>query len=174
MKVHSFQTLMAEEKFDMIVFDTCYPAGYLTPRARRSGARVVTIHHNWHYADEKDNARGVMRPFRLLMLPRSERNSVLYSDLNITLTGQDKEPLYRKYDPSTNAGSKSALLSNMSKFIITGNLGSPQNISCISSFLSAVRNARESCLDRQMLIREYKELFSFDAGVGRLRKILEA
>lgn len=95
-----FPALLSRERFDMIVFDTCYPAGDLASRAKGSGARVVTIHHNWQYAYEKDNARGVTRPFILLWMRRCERTAVHGSDLNITLTEQDRETLYQQYDPA--------------------------------------------------------------------------
>ena len=95
-----FPALLAEEHFDIIVFDTCYPAGDLAARAKKSGARVVTIHHNWQYAYEKDNSRGLARPVKLFWMPRCERKAILSSDLNIALTEQDRDTLYGQYDPS--------------------------------------------------------------------------
>lgn len=95
-----FPELLSKESFALIVFDTCYPAGDLAKPARKSGARIVTIHHNWQYAYERDNAKGLTRPVRLLWLPSCEREAILSSDINITLTEQDREALYRCYNPS--------------------------------------------------------------------------
>ena len=95
----AFPKLIAEERFDLIIFDNSYVSGGLIDSAIEHCHKVVTIHHNWQYEYEKDNATGLLRPLRLYYAPRIEREAVLKSTVNITLTEQDKEAFYREYDP---------------------------------------------------------------------------
>ena len=93
----AFPELLSGEHFDIIVFDTCYPTVGLIPLARKAGSKVLTIHHNWQYAYEKANARGLMRPVKLMWVKRCERMALLSSDINIVLTGQDRETFMKLY-----------------------------------------------------------------------------
>ena len=94
-----FPEVISRERFDTVVFDTSYASGGLVKLARSQCKNVVTIHHNWQYEYERDNAEGILRPLRLMTVSKCEREAVLFSTLNITLTDQDRESLYREYDP---------------------------------------------------------------------------
>lgn len=95
----AFPELLSGEKFDMIVFDTSYVCWGLIDLARSHSKDVVTIHHNWQYEYEKDNARGFLRPLRLRAILKCEKEALHKSTLNITLTEQDRQSLFREYDP---------------------------------------------------------------------------
>ena len=101
--VHFFRPvlrrLLKENHYDLLVFDNCNASARLFGIAKKEGLRTVTIHHNWQYAYEMDNSVWPQRPFRLYYVKRFERKAVRSSDLNITLTAQDRESLYLAYDP---------------------------------------------------------------------------
>lgn len=91
--------LLDQEHFDVVVFDNCNASARLFGIAERAKIKTVTIHHNWQYAYEKDNSVWPLRPFTLFYVRRFERDAVRKSDLNITLTVQDRDSLYNAYDP---------------------------------------------------------------------------
>ena len=97
------QRLLREEHFDLVVFDNCNASARMFGIVRRAKLRSVTIHHNWQYAYEKDNTVWPQRPFRLFYVKRFEKKAVRCSDLNITLTSQDRESLYAAYGPDRSA-----------------------------------------------------------------------
>lgn len=98
-----FVELMSKEDFDLLVFDNCNASSGLIELAKKSSAKVVTIHHNWQYAFEKDNGSWPMRLITVPAVRWVEGNAVRNSDFNITLTEQDRESLYAAYDKSRSA-----------------------------------------------------------------------
>lgn len=95
----AFPELLSGERFDLIFFDTSYVCHGLIDLAKIHCKDVVTIHHNWQYEYEKDNARDILRPFRLRTVLKCEKEALHKSTLNITLTEQDRQALFREYDP---------------------------------------------------------------------------
>lgn len=94
-----FDEVLAADNYDTVVFDACYVSWGLLGKARRAGCRVITIHHNYQcdYVRANDVFPGIVPT--LFWTWASERNAVLKSDLNLTLTVDDKELLHRHYDP---------------------------------------------------------------------------
>ena len=93
-----FDKVLASERFDTVVFDSCYVTQGLIGKARRTGCRVITIHHNYQCDYIRAN-EGFPSIFPTLFWTWvSERNAVRKSNLNLTLTAEDKDLLYRHYD----------------------------------------------------------------------------
>lgn len=137
-----FDEVLASDKFDTVVFDACYVSHGLIGKARRAGCRVITIHHNYQCDYVRANE---VFPERLPMLFWtwvSERNAVRRSDLNLTLTSQDKALLQKHYDPRHKADirvlgvfeyerkSRPAAKQEVEEpvFVITGNLEMRQTV----------------------------------------------
>ena len=98
-----FDEVLASDHFDTVVFDACYVSHRLIRKARRTGCKVITIHHNYQCDYVRANE---VFPERLPMLFWTriiERQAVRKSDLNLVLTPQDKELLHRHYDPGRKA-----------------------------------------------------------------------
>lgn len=91
---------LAENKYDIIVIDHSLVANGTIKTIRRTGAKVITIHHNNESEYIKDNL-----PNRLFRIPfvyytkKAERDALLLSDLNITVTEQDAQS-FRAWYPN--------------------------------------------------------------------------
>lgn len=93
----TFETLLNKDRYDLIVFDNSNASSGLIHIAKTK-SKVITIHHNWQFAYEKDNETWPRRLISAHWVWMVERKAVIESDLNITLTEQDKESLYKAYD----------------------------------------------------------------------------
>ena len=128
-----------DEGYDQVVFDTCYPSFRMLKKVRKAVPRIVTIHHNcqWEYA--RDNTSRALRPLMLFWLRRCEGQAVRGSDLNLTLTPEDRELLYQMYDPGRKARIEVVGVHEYQRrplpppsavtdpvFVISGNLGAKQ------------------------------------------------
>lgn len=140
---------LSETRFDQVFFDTCYPSFRMLGKVRKTGARIVTIHHNcqWEYA--RDSYSFPVRPLMLFWLRRCEGQAVRGSDLNLTLTPEDREILYKAYDPSRRSRIevfgvheyRRAPLPASTEvtepvFVITGNLGAKQSEDALLPWLA--------------------------------------
>lgn len=89
---------LKKNRYDIIVIDHSRIWSSLTESLVKSGAKLITIHHNV----EKDYVRDNPEAF-YLRLPHSyyamkaERDAVSYSDVNLTHTRKDKDDLMRMY-----------------------------------------------------------------------------
>jgi len=85
---------------DIVVFDNSRTSAGMLKRIKRPGLKIITIHHNY----EMEYYRGTKQfiawryPFMHYM-KEAESTAVLFSDLNLTLTEQDKGLLQKNYDP---------------------------------------------------------------------------
>lgn len=133
------EKVLEEDRYDTVVFDTCYPSFRMLDKVRRHGIRIITIHHNCQYEYARDSYSFPVRPLMLFWLRRCEGQAVRGSDLNLTLTPEDRELLYAAYDPSRHARIEVAGVHEYKRaplpepssvpdpvFIITGNLGAKQ------------------------------------------------
>ena len=133
------ERVLAESQFDTVVFDTCYPSFGMLDKVRSRGCRIVTIHHNWQYEYVRDNYPFPERSLRLFWVRRCEEQAVRGSDLNLTLTPEDRELLRAAYDPARKARIEvvgvhefkpmrlpAPCTAESPVFIITGNLGAKQ------------------------------------------------
>lgn len=131
--------VLEKESFDTVVFDTCYPSFRMLEKVRRHGCRIISIHHNCQYEYARDSYSFPVRPIMLFWLRRCEGQAVRGSDLNLTLTPEDRELLYSFYDPGRHARIEVAGVHEYKPmplpepseapeplFIITGNLGAKQ------------------------------------------------
>lgn len=141
---------------DIVVFDNSRTsAGYIR-KIRNLGIKSITIHHNY----EKEYYKGTKPPLLwrhafIYYMNKSERNAVLESDLNLTLTQDDLRLLQKDYDinrkskfaclgvfeydskeRSYNEGATAYQDSEYSPvFAITGSLSSYQTETCLIPFL---------------------------------------
>ena len=94
-----FDEVLSSDRFDTVVFDSCYVSRGLIGKAHLAGCRVITIHHNYQcdYVRANEVFPGILPTLFWTWI--SERKAVRKSDLNLTLTAEDKELLYRHYDP---------------------------------------------------------------------------
>lgn len=137
---------------DIIVFDNSIASAGYVKKLKELGKKIITIHHNYEVQYYKGSPVNILyRRAFMFHLKNAERNAVLHSDLNLTLTSDDIILLQQNYDSlknkffskigifepnsslfdSTNPIKK---ISNL-KFIITGNLGAVQTKSSLLSFL---------------------------------------
>lgn len=93
-----FAALLAQEKFDLVTFHNSKASKGLIDPAKATGAKVITVHNNYERDYTMDNERLWRLPISLPAVIRTERESVLKSDLNLVLCEKDRELLYRHYD----------------------------------------------------------------------------
>lgn len=89
---------LASGEYDTVVFDTSLVTWKNIDKAKQYGAKVITIHHNYQYEYCRDNTKGIVKLLTLFWIKRYERNAVRKSDLNFTLTKEDKALLKEHYD----------------------------------------------------------------------------
>ena len=145
----SFQRLMDENQFDLVVFHNSKATRRLLPLAKAKGAKVVTVHDNYEYEYTKDNFPWYHLWYLLPLTVKGEREAVLGSDLNLVLSIQDRDLLRKAHDPSGRA--RIDLLGvfeykelplpvlpervRENVFIITGNLGAMQTLDSLYPWL---------------------------------------
>ncbi len=138
---------------DIIVFDNSRASAGYIKRLKNRGKKVITIHHNYEMEFYKGTKPAWLWriPF-LYYMRKAERYSVLYSDLNLTLTFQDIELLqnhycsyrknsfekigvfeYNKFDENTTINQ---IKNNVLCFVITGALDAVQTELSLTRFLT--------------------------------------
>lgn len=95
-----FEKFIKQRDYDYVVFDNSKVSYGLIDIAHRYGCKVITIHHNYEYEYNRDNLAGLTRAVFLFWIKRIEKQAVQKSDLNLTLTNQDKLLLAKAYDSS--------------------------------------------------------------------------
>lgn len=83
---------LRENTYDVIVFDNSFSSASLSALAKATGAKVITIHHNVERDYQHDNRKEYSLLFRFPYIhfaEKAERESLLNSDINITLTAKD-------------------------------------------------------------------------------------
>ena len=140
-----FRELLAQERFDLIVFQNSKCSSRIIRDARSSGARVVVIHDNLEQDYTRDNTPLLLRPILLPAVIRTEREAVRTADLNLVLTPDDArlfKSLYGgkislwgtfEYGPS---GPRISACVRDPVFVMTGNLGARQTESSLIPWLS--------------------------------------
>lgn len=121
--------------YDMVVFDTSMSSYKLLDEAKKSGCVTICIHHNYQYEYYKDNTNLPLSIPLLYWCKKIERDALTKSDVNLTISTQDKKLLLEHYDnvaPIEVIGcfeykkeEKIMELSNKKRknnFLITGNL----------------------------------------------------
>lgn len=139
--MEAFRKELQNNKYDTVVFDASNVTWKTIDMAKQAGAKVVTIHHNYQMEYDRDNCMPLLRPVILYWTKKREGHAVRTSDLNLTLTQQDKELLYDNYDPQRRSNIQvlgcfeyerkhpTEIISsttNSNRFVITGNLSAVQ------------------------------------------------
>ncbi len=141
--VHRFKldkTYYDKEKYDIVVFDSSVVSSRLIKKFHNIGIKTITIHHNYQIEYLKGDEPIVTLLPNLFWTHIYERQAVLYSDLNITLTNQDMLLLKKHYNNNSKFGvlgvheflpsTKKTIITNkdrsINRYIITGGLSSKQ------------------------------------------------
>lgn len=90
--------VIAENKYDLVVFDTSQASWRLIDYAHKHNCKVVVIHHNYEKEYARDNYYGLMKLIQEFWAPHYEGQSVVKSDLNLTLTNDDLKLISEAYD----------------------------------------------------------------------------
>ena len=144
-RIHFMTSVFKKEiklqKYDTVIFNSSLCSSGLINTARKYNCKIITIHHNFEQEYIRDNSAGIERMIHLKQSIKAEKESVLKSDLNLTLTCDDKELLYKYYDNSRqssievvgcfeNKGRTHPKIKDertrQNRFVITGNLSAVQ------------------------------------------------
>ena len=145
-----FSEFMSQNNFDIVVFDNSKASFKLIDIAHHYGCKVITIHHNYEYEYNRDNYHGIVKYLSLTWVKKFESEAVRKSDLNLTLTVQDKCLLSKHYGGEKpievlgcfeyeNSKEQFLPLDNMrsgNRFVITGNLSSVQTDASLLKWLA--------------------------------------
>lgn len=128
--------------YDTVIFNSSLCSYGLIDIAKQSGCKIITIHHNFEQEYFRDNFNGLMGKWLLWLASRAERESVMKSDLGLTLTPEDRELLIMNYDSEKrskikvlgcfeNIGREHPSINNEdsgnNRFVITGTLSAIQS-----------------------------------------------
>lgn len=77
--------------YDIVVIDHSITANGIIEKVRKSGCKTITIHHNNEYEYIRDNKPSLLYRWPYIYYSeKAERNALLMSDLNLTVTEKDK------------------------------------------------------------------------------------
>ncbi|MFT3748753.1 MAG: glycosyltransferase [Agriterribacter sp.] len=104
-RINRFTGIFKQEllnfKPDIVVFDNSRASAGLIQFARSAGCKIITVHHNYEVEYYKGTPPPVLWRYPLLHhMKKAEKDAVILSDLNLTLTEQDIDLLQKNYDPS--------------------------------------------------------------------------
>lgn len=92
-----FEEVLSSHDFDLVVFDNCIVSYKLVKIAKEKGKKIITVHHNYQVEIVRDNTPWYTKAPMLYWVGKAEAEAVIGSDINITLTHQDKESLHKHY-----------------------------------------------------------------------------
>lgn len=181
---------LADHTFDVIFIDHSFTASSGVLRtALRSGAKIVTIHHNVEKQYIRDNQQNILfrYPYNYYSL-RAERKAIRFSDLNLTLTEADADTFRRMFTSCTSpietigvfeyASEKDERISDNENpdFVISGSLNALQTESAIIAFLNTYMPVlNKECPDAHLLItgRNPSQRIKDSAGKYKNIRIVE-
>lgn len=158
---------LKEHQYDIIVIDHSVTSTSLIRILKRTGAKMITIHHNVECTYLRDNGNERPITYRIpynFFAKKAERDSLRFSDVNLTLTEQDAavfrswfngicvrhwgtfqwQPIEEKIFTEKEVGQT---------FIITGSLGFLQSQFPISEFVRRYWPlVREVCKHARLII----------------------
>lgn len=88
---------IGDEKFDFAVVDNSMSSSGVIDYFHERKTKVITIHHNYNFEYYRDNTKGLLYLPTLFWAVRFERQAFQKSDLNLTLTEDDKQKLKKRY-----------------------------------------------------------------------------
>ncbi|MCM1140156.1 MAG: glycosyltransferase [Muribaculum sp.] len=130
--------------YDIVVFDNSHASFRLIDIAHKKGTKVITIHHNFEQEYVRDNQKHwLVKQISLFWTKKAEHQSLLKSDISLTLTSEDRDLLLSAYStPGIRPNIKvlgtfeykhnelphpsTAHRTAIKHFVITGSLGSIQ------------------------------------------------
>lgn len=142
--------VIAENKYDFVVFDSSQSSWRLIDYAHQHNCKVVVIHHNFEKEYARDNYHGLMKLVQEFWVPHYEGQSVIKSDLNLTLTRDDLRLLRDTYDSDrhlrfdvlgtfeyqdTELIDVSKRRSPSNSFVITGSLSATQTYESLKNWI---------------------------------------
>ena len=139
--------ILKNNHFDVVVFDTSMVVHGLIDYFKDNNIRIITIHHNYQYEYFRDNAKGLLKYITLYWAKKFESEAIRKSDLNLTLTKEDKLSLMSHYGRGREIievigafeydSRKHDIYPDVhdDRFIITGNLGSFQTEDSLLSWI---------------------------------------
>lgn len=95
---------LTNHQYDIVIVDHSVSGASLIKSIKATGAQLVTIHHNVERNYNEDNRKGYSLLYRLPYIyfaNRAEKNCLLHSDVNITLTEKDAAT-FRSWYPKNN------------------------------------------------------------------------
>ncbi len=89
---------LAHHKYDMVVLDHSVTANGVIGVVKKSGSKIVTIHHNNESQYIRDNKPSLIYRWPYVRYSeRAERDALLMSDLNITLSEKDAREFRKRF-----------------------------------------------------------------------------
>lgn len=143
-----FEEVIKQEHFDYVIFDNSCASFGLIDIAHKYRAKVITIHHNYEFEYTRDSNVGLLKFIKLYWVKQYEKQSLIKSDLNLTLTEQDKKLLAKNYNVDENKIEVIGCFEFKKKeynyintctnntFVITGNLSARQTEKSIIPWLN--------------------------------------
>lgn len=140
---------LRENKFDVIVIDHSIVASSgVIEAARKSGSKIITLHHNVEKDYIKDNQQSILfrYPYNYYSL-KAEDKAIRYSDVNLTLTKSDYDYFVSKYPDNAYTFEVMGIFEIMNRksdavstetgcvFVISGSLKALQTEIAVMSFL---------------------------------------
>jgi len=107
-RMHRYMDVMIpqiqEYNPDIVVFDNSRTSCGMLKKIKKTGLKIITIHHNYEMEYYKGTKPFIAWRFPFLhYMEEAERTAVQYSDLNLTLTDEDIKLLQIHYDPQKNS-----------------------------------------------------------------------
>ena len=102
-KMHRFsldKSYFNPQRFDTVVFDSSVVSARFIKKFRKVGIKTITIHHNYQIEYLKGDCPWYILPQSLFWTWIYEKQAVVNSDLNLTLTDQDVSLLKFHYSNS--------------------------------------------------------------------------
>lgn len=99
-RVHRYSNIkriIGQKKYDVLVFDTSIVSYRLIGYFKAQGSKIIVIHHNYQYEYFHDNTAIPLKIPTLFWCKRYEKDAILMSDLNLTLSKQDINLLENHY-----------------------------------------------------------------------------
>lgn len=144
-------TFLSENKFDIIFIDHSFTASSrnVLNAIKNNGAKIITLHHNIESIYLRDDKRSILYRFPYnYYASKAEKECILYSDVNLTLTDTDAN--YFKHIFPTKAdfievlgtheynNNISTTISTESQpiFVISGSLDAMQTETALETFFS--------------------------------------
>lgn len=144
---------LKKNNYDIVVFDHLLSTIGIINIINKRQTKIITIHHNVEIDYYKDNLPPIYLRYAILpKIKKAEYKAIQYSDLNLTITQQDRESFIARMkavpskifycgisesysDTSISLIKQDTINHEVPTFIITGSLCFPQSIESITKFI---------------------------------------